>query len=64
MSVYFTSEAVMKRQYPYLRINYLYNLTDYWENPRGEIMVKLLELDHYIRFAPGGVVLSNFIVQN
>lgn len=56
--------APMLSEYPFLKCNLLYNLVDYWENPRGELFIKLLELKNYIRFTPGNIAISNYIIQN
>lgn len=64
LSIYFLPGAGMLREYTFLQPKFLYNITDYWQNPRFEMMIKLLECNHYIKFTPGNVVLSNYIVQN
>ena len=64
LSVFFVIGAPMLSSYKQLRNNYLYNITDYWQNPKGEIMIKFLELDHYIKFTEGNLILSTYIVQN
>jgi hypothetical protein len=63
-SIRFLPGAKMLKQYAFLKTGILYNVTDYWENPRGELMIKLLELNYYIKFTKGNIAISNYIIQN
>lgn len=64
LSIYFTPGAKMLTEYSFLKPKVLYNVTDYWQNPKLEMMIKLLEFNHYIKFTAGNVILSNYIIQN
>jgi|GEM_PF-3250374 thioredoxin-related protein len=62
--VFFDKNSQTVKLYPYIASNRLYTLVHYFQDPNGDIMFHLLELDHYIKFEAGGFYVGKSLFTN